>query len=205
MCHYYSSWLAKTEKRSAFFLAATARSPETCADAPQTLLLPGMTRPDGSEVAGDAMVTEIVAPVLALGGLTVEALSGIRRCEDGHVSVPVTHPALQIRFALPSISPLAAAHLPPLRSSIDHSVAIVWPVTRTSTQGERLEQVAATGVGAERDTHELLGSLAAPQGGFAVMSPLYDRGDTTSIGKAGGYCMLEDVGMALRVSALALR
>ena len=37
------------------------------------------------------------------------------------------------------------------------------------------------------------------------MSPLYDRGNTTSIGKAGGYCMLEDVGMALRVSALALR
>ena len=205
VCHYYSTWLAMTEKRSAFFLAATARSPETCADAPQTLLLPGMTRPDGSEVSGDAMVTEIVAPVLALGGLTVEALSGIRRCEDGHVSLPVTHPLLQIRFALPSVSPLAAAHLPPLRSSIDHSVAIVWPVTRTSTQGERLEQVAATGVGAERDTHELLGSLAAPQGGFAVMSPLYGRGDTTSIGKAGGYCMLEDVGMALRVSALALR
>ena len=197
MCHYYSTSLAMREQRTAFFLAATARSPESCADTPHTLLLPGLTLPDGRKVAGDAMVSMIVAPVLGLAGLSVEALSGIRRCEAKHVFLPVTHPMLQIRFQLPSVSPLSW--------SIDQCVAIVWPPTRDSTQGERLLEVATTGVGAEHDPLELLGSLAAPQGGLATMAQQFKRGDTSSIGKAGGYRLIEDVGMALRVSAIALR
>jgi len=105
---------------------------------------------------------------------------------------------LQIRFQLPSISPLSSW------SNIDQCVAIVWPMTRDSTQGERLLEVATTGVGAEHDPVELLGSLAAPQGGLATMALQFERGDTSSIGKAGGYRLIEDVGMALRVSAIAL-
>jgi hypothetical protein len=65
--------VAMREQRTAFFLAATARSPESCADTPHTLLLPGLTLPDGRLVAGDAMVSMIVAPVLGLAGLSVEA------------------------------------------------------------------------------------------------------------------------------------
>jgi len=199
MCHYYSTRLAVKEGRTAFFLAATARSPVSCADTPHTLLLPGLTLPDGRKVAGDAFVSMIVAPVLGLAGLCVEALSGIRRCEAKHVCLPVTHPLLQIRFQLPSVSPLSSW------SNIDQCVAIVWPMTRDSTQGERLLEVATTGVGAEHDPLELLGSLAAPQGGLATMAQQFVRGDTSSIGKAGGYRLIEDVGMALRVSAIALR
>eukprot|EP00900_Chrysochromulina_parva_P016692 jgi/Chrpa1/25023/Chrysochromulina_OHIO_Genome00007498-RA len=128
-------------------------------------------------------------------------IDGTRRRLALHrnVCLPVTHPLLQIRFQLPSVSPLSSW------SNIDQCVAIVWPMTRDSTQGERLLEVATTGVGAEHDPLELLGSLAAPQGGLATMAQQFVRGDTSSIGKAGGYRLIEDVGMALRVSAIALR